>query len=131
MRQMGQKVLIIAAPSQDKEGIVLQIKPFPHLSKYIVGPVSLPVLRKVGESQVIGCNHIRLFHQSVFCRQDIDFVRVPLGVLVRKRKQLTGRIQFPGRAWVVRLYLLQEISAILMGLIPPSSFSLNQFLRAL
>ena len=100
---MWQKVLIVAPPRQDEEGIALQIKPLSHLCKYIVGPVPLPVLRKVSEGQVIGRNHIRLLYQAVFCGQDIDLVRVPSGVLVRKRKQPTGRIQLPRRTWVIRL----------------------------
>ena len=62
VRQMWQKVLIVAPPRQDEEGIALQIKPLSHLCKYIVGPVPLPVLRKVSEGQVIGHNHIRLFY---------------------------------------------------------------------
>ena len=49
MGQLRKKVLIITSPRQNEKSIVFQIKALPHLVKYIVGPVSLPVLWEVGE----------------------------------------------------------------------------------
>lgn len=49
MGQPGEKILVIAPPSQDKKGVVFQIKHPLHLREHIIGPVPLPVLREIGQ----------------------------------------------------------------------------------